>query len=200
MTTPSGRGRVQFLLLATLFFAPFVAAWVLYFYMPERIPSGTTNYGRLVAPARPLPAIRWLKADGSDAAEAWRGRWTLVHLADSGCAAQCVERLVLTRQTRAALNEKRGRVQRVILARDEQTLRMIQGQLGAEHPDLVYLRAADAGFEPSSFFEPGGTGTIFLLDPLGNYLMWYPYAPDTQAEFKGIKKDLTKLLRVSQIG
>ena len=41
-----------------------------------------------------------------------------------------------------------------------------------------------------------GAQTLYLIDPLGNWMMVYP----GPSEYKGILKDIKRLLRVSQIG
>lgn len=200
MTTRPGRGRVQFLLLATLFFAPLLAANVLYFFMPDRIPSRTTNYGELVQPVRRLEDDSWQRADGTPAGiEVWRGKWTLLHVTGESCDAPCRERLVLTRQTRAALNEKRVRVRRILLAQPEAAAALALA-LGPEQPDLLVLADAAPASGLAELFRKAAPGTVFLFDPLGNLLMTYPPGRPQQDEFKGLKKDLSKLLRVSQIG
>lgn len=196
------RGRLQFLLLATLFFAPLLAACVLYFFFPTVRPEGTVNYGRLVDPARPLPALVLVDAGGEDrSAEALHGRWTMVHLAGADCDARCEARLLMSRQVRTAMNEKRSRVHRLLVVPDREALERQRAQLAGMHPDLQIL--ADEGKRASSaaaFFAAAPQGAILLVDPLGNWMMTYPAGAETQVEFKGMQKDLKKLMRISQVG
>jgi hypothetical protein len=49
---------------------------------------------------------------------------------------------------------------------------------------------------PFDFFSPQEPQTLYLLDPLANWMMRYPAA----AESPGILKDIKRLLRLSQIG
>lgn len=169
--------------LFLLFFLPIFGAIALYFYFPEWIPSGKTNYGELVTPARPAPAF----------AEPLKGRWTYVQLADDGCAAECLQSLAQFRQIRLALNEKRERVQRVVLVPSEAAAAALGAALKAEHPDLQVIAVADGSAR--AFFAPQ-TPTVYLLDPNGNWLMSYPAG----AESRGIFKDIKRLLKLSQIG
>lgn len=194
------RGRVQFLLLATLFFVPLMASYILYFAFPEARPSGTTNYGQLITPALPIPELRLVDAQGAalDSA-ALRGRWSYVVTA-AACDAACLEILVLTRQVRLITNEKRSRVQRVLLLQDAALVPATARSLAVEHPDLrVYADQGGPGQRLEELFVRH-PGALYLLDPLGNWLMTYPAGNDVQADFKGLKKDLLKLLRLSQIG
>lgn len=194
------RGRVQFLLLATLFFFPLLASYILYFYFPEARPAGTTNYGELITPARPLPEARLSDAGGAalDTA-ALRGRWTFVVPAES-CDETCEHRLVITRQVRLITNEKRSRVQRVLLLPRVEEVAATAQRLASEHPDLkVYADLGEPGQRLADVFARH-PGAVYLIDPLGNWLMSYPAGRDPQADFKGLRKDLMKLLRLSQIG
>ena len=72
------RGRLQLILLAMLFFLPLLISYVLYFWFPDYRPSGTTNYGQLLDPAKPLPiselGLRDAKGEAL-APEALLGRW-----------------------------------------------------------------------------------------------------------------------------
>jgi hypothetical protein len=185
--------RLKLLLLAALFFAPVVSAILIFFYAPDWIP-GRVNYGTLISPARPATALRLADASGAPAPTALAGKWSLVYLAGAACDDACTARLVLTRQVRLALNQNRGRVQRLYLAPDAAALAAARAQLGAEHPDLLFYARTDAS--AAAFFAPADPHALYLIDPLGNWLMVYTGA----VEAKGLHRDLKKLLRVSQVG
>lgn len=187
------QARRKLLLMAALFFAPVVAAVLIFFYAPEWF-SGRVNYGTLVSPARPAPQLGLTDADGMSAPAALQGKWSLVYLAADTCDAACRERLVLTRQVRLALNQNRGRVQRLYLAPTPAALAAARKDLAEDHPDMVFL--ARSGNAASDFFEATDPHALYLLDPLGNWLM--VYTGDLAA--RGLHRDLKKLLRVSQVG
>ncbi len=192
MNSPT-RARLKLLLLAVLFFAPVIGAIGIFFYAPEWF-SGRVNYGTLVSPARPVPDLALADAAGAPAPEALRQKWSLVYLARAACDEACNARLVLSRQVRLALNQNRGRLQRVYLAPDATAAAAAREELAAEHPDLVVL-AAD-GAAARAFFQPVDADALYLLDPLGNWLMVYAGA----VEHRGLHRDLKKLLRVSRVG
>jgi cytochrome oxidase Cu insertion factor (SCO1/SenC/PrrC family) len=192
---PTRSGRFKLLALAVLFFAPVIGAFVLYFYLPEYIPTGRLNYGTLLSPARPLPELALVDATGAPAPGVLSaGKWSLVYLGGATCGEACHARLLLARQVRLALNQNRGRVQRVYLAPSADAARQAQAALAAEHPDLVVL--AEAEPRAAAFFAPTDADALYLVDPLGNWLMVYAGV----VEHKGLHSDLKELLRVSRVG
>lgn len=192
MTSPSP-GRIKLLLLAALFLAPVVAAVTIFFYAPGWF-SGRVNYGTLVSPARAVPQLDLTDASGTAVPTALQGKWTLVYLAGDECDPACRDRLVLARQVRLAQNQHRGRVQYVYVAPSAAARAAAQAQLAAAHPELrVYARNDDAAIR---FFQPAEPHALYLVDPLGHWLMVYTGV----VEPKGLHRDLKKLLRVSQVG
>lgn len=197
------RGRLQLILLATLFFLPLLASYALYFLFPGFQPEQTTNFGTLVHPARPVPELRLLEP-GAEAVDesAIKGRWTYLVRSGVECEERCLRALVMSRQVRKGLNEKRSRIQRVLLAPDQESASRLAEQLAAEHPQLRVL--AEDQTQVFDEFLSTEDADLYLFDPLGNWLMVYPRlsATDegTREDFKGIRKDIKKLLRISQIG
>lgn len=196
MTDPqTRRGRRSFLLMSALFFAPVIAAYLLYFVMPQWQPSGKTHHGLLNDPAKPVPALALRDAAGQPLTEAaFKGKWSLVYLGQPQCEKACQDKLFQIRQIRTLLNEKRDRARRIYVAPNAVALAAAQQVLGDAHPDLVYINGESAGL--GAFLSPSDPDAVYLFDPLGNWLMTYPASSD----YQGILKDLKKLLRLSQIG
>ncbi len=195
------RGRRQLVALAALFFVPLAIAFWLYYGPASWRPSGGTNKGDLVDPARPLPAVSLPKADGTQTGTAFlHDKWTMLYVGDGACDARCRKALYLTRQSRIALNKDMDRIQRVFLVTGHCCDRAF---LEREHPDLIVaqLDGPDGArlLAPFPAYADGPVGTagrIYLVDPLGNLLMSYPAsAPD-----KALLTDMKKLLRLSHIG
>jgi hypothetical protein len=193
--------RRQFLLLLAIFAMPVLAAYAVYFLFPGLRPTGTTNYGQLVQPARPLPQLHLADAEGKPAdAGLFKGRWSMVYLAPADCGEACRQRVYHGRQIRTALDRDARRVQRVYLAPDAAALAPAKAALSTEHPDLVFVAdTGAAGARAADFFQPAPADALLMVDPLGNWFMVYPPKADAVADFKGILKDLKKLLRQSQV-
>ena len=198
------RGRLQLILLATLFLFPLLASYAVYFWFPDLRPTGTTNYGQLLHPAQPVPVLGLVDAQGQGIDEtAFKGRWTyVVRATTSTCEDECLRALIMTRQVRLSLNEKRPRVHRILIAPDAASASQLSDDLAGEHPDLQVLAEQDT--HSLGDFLDQQSATIYLFDPLGNWLMTYPNLlpgeAGTQEDFKGIRKDIKKLLKISQIG
>jgi cytochrome oxidase Cu insertion factor (SCO1/SenC/PrrC family) len=196
------RSRLTLVLLGLLFVGPLLGAWGL--YIAGIRPSLTTNYGTLVQPTTPLPALALRGADGSDQSQLLLGRWSLIQLGGSACDAACTERLVLTRQVRLALGAagvNKDRVQLVHVVPDEAAAREAHAQLAAEHKLLhVVADVGAAGGRLADVLKPVDPLAVYLVDPNGNWLMTYSHQRDDDAFRRGLLKDLKKLLRLSSIG
>ena len=182
--TTRPRGRLHLLLLLLVFAAPLGLAFWLYYGSTWR-PVTRSNHGTLIEPVRPLANAGVLA-----------GQWSLVVIGSGagGCDAGCRETLIYARQTWLSLGKLADRAQRVLLAGadccDEEYLRR-------EHQGLVQLHTTTPGnLALLQAFPAPQAHTIFIVDPLGNLMMRY----DAQADPKGLRDDLKKLLDLSHIG
>lgn len=198
MNTPAsapGRGRRQFLLVASLFLVPVMAALWLYFGSGWR-PGGGAEHGELIDPPRPLPDTPLTFGDGSAApADVLRNSWLLVHVEDGTCAERCRATLADMRQARLALDKDAARVKRVLLHAGA----CCENGFGAGEPELLVLTASGPeGAQLRALFPPAADGArgIYIVDPHGNLMMGYP----ASGAASGILKDLERLLRLSHIG
>jgi hypothetical protein len=218
------RQRRALLGLALLFFAPLGLAFFLYYGMGWR-PGGRVNHGELIDPPRPLPAVALTRVDldgTPGAAPGYLGppapgklatpapdrpaapdllthKWTLLYWGAGACGPRCKTDLYNTRQVRLALDRDMGRVQRVFVA--EGTCCDLDF-LRTQHPDLITVRATPdalpilAQLRLSPADDPATADRVYLIDPLGNVMMFY--APDARP--KGMLEDLKRLLGLSHVG
>ena len=124
-----------------------------------------------------------------------RGQWLLLNVAGGDCDKRCEQNLYLQRQLRESLGSEKDRVDRVWLVSDQQPVR----------PDLLpalkgatVLRVAQAQLAQWLAPQPGHAleDHIYLVDPLGTWMMRLPPALDIGAAAKA-KRDLDRLLRAS---
>ena len=199
MSDRTRAGRRQFILLALLFAAPLVAAWLLYFVFPQWQPQARSNYGEVMSPARPLPPLALYDDHGAPLPEATlHTRWTLLYLGGPQCGQPCQDTLLQTRQIRVLLNQNRDRVQRVYLAPDRMGLLVTRASLPPGlHTDLLLAAEKGGPVSPArAFFQPREAEAVYLIDPLGNWAMTFHAGSD----YKKVLKDLKYLLQLSHIG
>jgi hypothetical protein len=174
--------------LALVSIAPFIASFALYFWLK---PTAQMNYGTLLS-GRSLPPVVLEGLSGERlAADALRGKWTLVTVDPVGCGDACARKLYATRQARAMQGKERERVVRLWLAEGQGAP---PAGLAGAHPDLLVARAVPALV--AALPAPGVQDSIFLIDPLGNVILRYPADPD----IKRLHQDLVRLLYASRIG
>jgi hypothetical protein len=179
----SARNKRLIALLAAVALAPVVLAYLAYYAWPR---DARVNYGDLL-PHTTLAAIHGTGADGRPFdSRAIRGKWILLHESTGACSETCTSALYATRQSRTIQNAERERVVRILLVPASAPV----PSLGAEHPDLVVVRT-----DPLPAL-PRGPDRIYLVDPLGNFVLAWPSKPD----IKAMAKDLSRLLRASSIG
>ena len=195
--------RQAMVLLGLLFMMPAFVAWVMHNSSEEGWrPEGTTNRGMLVHPARPLTFPADLMVADTSANNYLQGLWTLLYIGDGDCDDVCNNNLYKMRQVNIAQNENMKRVQRMYLVRDKAVSGMLVELLDREYPKMQVVLVPDALAEQfaADFLIDGvsmdAAERVYIIDPLGNLMMYYA----ADADPGGMLKDLKKLLKYSKIG
>ncbi len=193
--------RRKILLLALMFALPVIVAYALY-YGGWR-PGATGNYGELVQPARPLEDATLTTLEGKSMRfSELHGKWTLIAFSPSSCSSACERNLYKMRQVIAAQGENAGRAQSVLVVTDGKALDRLRDAIRGYPNTRVIIGPDDqvAKFARQFALPAGGPldnlNRVYLVDPLGNFLMSYP----ADADPNGMRKDLKRLLKVSRIG
>lgn len=190
------RNRRQFYLLIAVFFGPMFAAMFLYFGADYR-PPDRTNYGVLNEPAKPLPDMLGLQAQDGETVKrsAMDDQWTMLQWLPADCDADCQQALYLTRQVWLSLDRRRTRVQRLAIM-PPGSAASLQAEADTADPNLKIVEARSrqlAEFLGVTAPEPM---RVYVIDPIGNWVMTYPPG----WEPAGMLKDVKKLLKISRIG
>ena len=164
---------------------PLAIAMVMYFNL-WGVPDGRTNFGQLLLPPNQLKqtqlvnekAVPWSQEDADK-------RWLVIYLTPQECDKACKEATYLLRQINVALGKEAHRVTRFLVNQKG----AYNEQLKKDYPALIQLTS-----QAAEFFAMGEG--IYLVDPLGNIMMYY------SKDFVGkeLLKDLKKLLKNSNIG
>lgn len=185
------RNRVLYLLVAVTL-APILASYFAYYVAP---PAGRTNYGTLVEPQRPVPAIPATGLDGTAFdLRLLKDKWVLVMVDGGACDEYCQTKLFHMRQQRTMTGKERDEIERVWFITDREPL---SNTLIREYEGTYFVRV-DEGDIRSLLALPDSADAalrdhIWVIDPLGNLMLRWPRNPDP----KGTKSDIARLLKAS---
>ena len=189
--TRMGRWKMLFVLLICA--SPVVASyWTYYVIRPE----GRRNYGELIEPQRPLPAVATLSLSGEAAPlTALKGQWLLLSVGSGACDAACQQRLYFQRQLRETLGKDKDRLDRVWLIQDDAAVAPTLMPAVAQ-ATVLKVKAQDlqAWLPPAP--DQSLDAHLYLVDPLGNLMMRFPAHMDAAGAGKA-KRDLERVLRAS---
>jgi len=189
------RGRWMLLLLVLVCGAPIAISYFMYYVVKPK--GGTTSYGTLIEPQRPIPAALQITGDDGRTVPlaSLRGRWLMLSVNGGACGDACAKKLYFMRQVRATQGAERERIVTVWLRTDDAPVPPV---IRRAYPDTRMVRADPAAL--AAWLPATGTTSIvdhiYMVDPNGNLMMRFPAHPDPSK----IKGDVTKLLKWSSIG
>ena len=187
-------GRWRLLLVLLVCAAPVVASYLTYYVI--RPQTGQTAYGELINPQRALPAWSGRDLQGREVPlTSLQGQWLFMAVGSAACKLDCETLLYVQRQLHKALGKEQDKFERVWLVTDDAPVapKLVEALQGAT---IVRVDAAALAqwLQPA----PGRqlSDHLYLVDPMGHWMMRFPPHPDTAAAAK-IKRDLERLLRAA---
>ena len=181
---PKTNARKMLLLLAAVCGLPVVLSYLAYYVWQ---PRDTMNYGQLL-PTVPLADTGMTQLDGSAfKLESLRGKFVLLHVGPAACEEACRQSLYYMRQTRTAQGVEAERIERLWVITDQAAPDQV---FLKDYPGMKIARGAlplPAGDSPGRH--------VYLLDPMGNWMLRYPADPEP----KRIIKDLARLMKFSNV-
>jgi hypothetical protein len=186
-------GRLKMLLVMLVCAAPVLASYFTYYVIR---PEGRRSFGELIEPQRPLPAVRASSLQGEGTLlTALKGQWLLVSVAGGACAEQCQRHLYLQRQLREILGKDKDRLDWVWLIPDDTP---VADSLRPGIAQATVLRVPRENL--AAWLTPAAgrplEDHLYLVDPLGNWMMRFPSGLDTAGAAQA-RKDLERLMRAS---
>ncbi|MGH8711926.1 MAG: SCO family protein [Burkholderiales bacterium] len=191
MSNAFHRGRIELLLILLLCAVPVVAAYIAFYFWQPR--QGTINYGELLPP-RPLPDAAMQLVDGrAFRMSELRGKWVLLQVDSAACSQSCQQKLYYLRQVRLTQGKEMQRIERAWIIDDNGTP---QQDLMKEYAGTWLIQGAGSALLAALPAEDSAKDHVYVVDPQGNLMLRFPRNPDPQK----MVKDITRLLKVSQIG
>ena len=187
-------GRWKMLAVLAVCAAPVIASYFTYFVIR---PQARSNYSELIMPPREIPAsLPLVTLAGERVTPAsLRGQWLLVVVADAACDAACEERLFLQRQLRETFGKDKDRVDKIWLVTDAGTPRPEVLQAVSQGQPAQVLRVPRE--ELGRWLVPAEGRRldehVYIIDPLGQWMMRPPVGPDPRK----LKRDMDRLLTAS---
>jgi len=197
------KNKITMILLFAMFVAPIVFA-VYIFNTNDADSYKTKNRGNLIRPAKELKNIELQFFEDKKPYKLvdQEHQWLMVFIGKGECNDECKRQLVVMRQTRLAQGGEFTRVNRMYLMLDEQSDQFMK-EVKEYHPGLAVLNGTQAQIDNviSQFtlddkIDVGKSNRIYIVDPIGNLMMYYEF----DADASGIAKDLMRLLKASQMG
>lgn len=184
------KGRVQLLLVAAVFLGPLALAAWLYFAGQNMTPGGRTNNGALLEPIVNLVEV----LPDSPLHPVGDGYWSLIYANQAACDEACERSLYTLRQSRLMLGKEMDRLVRVFLHGDTAPDTVL---LADEHKGLITLQDSRLN-DLLDNKRPAAlkVGGYFLVDPLGNLVLYFRPDIDPSA----MVEDIKHLLELSRIG
>ena len=170
-------------ILLAMFILPIALGTLFYYLGPKHFSENTVNYGELVQPIIATEKEDFI-VDGNDSFE---GVWTLTYVTNS-CGGLCNIAVKDMGTIRTLMNDEMRRIQTAVIITD--------GSKPVAVNDKV-VSAVIISQTISQRLSLYSKRAIFLIDPIGNIMMYYE--PE-EIDIKRAVKDLKRLLKYSRIG
>jgi hypothetical protein len=196
--------RLALLIIASMFLFPLLLAWMMYSGSLEFKPGSTRNRGTLVDPPVSLDwAVSSLLPHESDdmsepnqSIDVFEKHWVILKSIPAACDDLCLRKVSDLRQIHLASGHQQTRIRLALLleesrpATQEQTLLEIYPKFHLLEDSSNQLSEMLRGIQGNLSIQPELSGSIFMIDPLGNIMMYYQANSDPN----DVKKDLKRLL------
>ena len=175
--------KKDFWALLSIFILP-IAIGTLFFYLnPTYFSKNTVNYGDLIR-----PVITTEKTDIQiQGDESFEGFWTLAYVT-SNCENVCEKAIADIKTIRTLINMDMRRIQRMLITPDGSV---------PNNKDENLLMAKITSDKFADKLSKLPENSIFLIDPIGNFMLYYN---PIDINIKLVLKDLKRLLKYSRIG
>ena len=201
--------RLALLIIAAMFLLPLMLAWLMYSGSLDFKPTSTRNFGTLIVPPVPIDWTGTVVLSGETNLTAkpeqdigvFNEYWVILKPVPAGCDDSCLKEVSNLRQIHRASGRQQFRI-RLALLLDESSPAGQAKSLLAIYPKFHLIRdpsgllpEALAGIQQNLSGQAGPAKGVYMIDPLGNIMMYYEAGSDPNY----IKQDLKRLLTWSKL-
>ncbi len=198
MNKQQQKNRRTIVLLFAMTIIPFTIAWFLS-ENAEWLKKGT-NKGILITPPviTETSEFSGFDAFSTENMKELKGHWVLLNvLPNKDCNTVCQKAMHKTKQLRLMMNKDLTRIRRAVVIISDVDAEKAQ-KWWIDDVRLIRVKPAISLLNKLKTIRKKGIpdGILLLMDPLGNLMMQY----EPEFDPYEVKRDLRKLLRISQIG
>ncbi len=202
--------RLALLIIAAMFLLPLLLAWLMYSGSLNFKPASTRNLGTLIEPPVPidwtvtilLPGEANLAAGRDQGSVVFSEHWVILQPVPAGCDDPCLKEVSNLRQIHRASGRQQFRIRLALLLDESSPSDQAQNPVG-HLPKISFnhgsLQASCRKLWPeySRIFpaRPDRQKGVYMIDPLGNIMMYYQAGSDPNY----IKQDMKRLLTWSKL-
>ena len=193
--------KKNFVIAMLIFLTPIlvILSSTIWYYSGASLPEGRVNNGQLLSPPIDVGKLGVTYDYQPFNIETIERDWMIFQFIKGDCSLICDDAAYVARQANIALNRESIRVSRFLLSDSDKNFDILEKYKPLNHGTYGESSLIIKEFE-SQNINPFEEGSLFVVDPLGNIIMFYGPKEDKNENFKQILEDLKKLLRVSKIG
>ena len=193
--------KKNFVIAMLIFLTPIlvILSSTIWYYSGASLPEGRVNNGQLLSPPIDVGKLGVTYDYQPFNIETIERDWMIFQFIKGDCSLICDDAAYVAKQANIALNRESIRVSRFLLTESDKNLDILEKYKPLNHAIYAESSLITKEFE-SQNINPFEEGSLFIVDPLGNIIMFYGSKEDKNENFKLILEDLKKLLRVSKIG
>lgn len=193
--------------MVLMFIAPMVAAWVVYNYFPDMVRTlSASNRGEFVIPPVEISLEGLKDIDGNSVDKNYfLKNWSYVYIRKQ-CDLDCLNHLALIKNVRLTQGKEISRLHRILVLTDTKVTEELRKNL-QQFPGMLTIVLTDQK-QKQNFLQrfqfkdnpsPGSVKNIYIVDPDGKLMMYYPDKKDILKLGKDMQKDMSKLMYNSKL-
>lgn len=198
-TQAERKNKITLILIFLACSFPLILSWILLNFTDFVNKENTVNRGALIEPIVPIENIDLIKhTEHEDEHYELHGKWSLVYYNEGVCDKACIKKLDAISRIKIATGKYSLRVQSVLLSDIQQTgeTKTIIENIALLKYSTLALNTFKEKFLLNNTSMQEQAGWIYIIDPMGNLMMYY----QADADPYDIIKDLKRLLKTSRIG